>query len=236
MENETYAQEEEKVEQKSQLHQVTPLSKYLAMALFVILPFVGGYVGYQLAPERVVEVPVEVERIVEVKKATINELGLVINPETENRIYQNDGYGFSFEYPREYSFPSNINRIPGDDPFFQEYLDDEKSRIAFSSGDGLSFTLFGVEHVLDKEGYGRPVCTNSKVEPVEDCVRKVNKVGTEYFEREVRRNYGWEKGYEFKVNDDLSLIVVQQGDDDGNFDELGAYKATIIDTFSLLAE
>lgn len=35
---------------------VTPVSKYLAMALFVLLPFVGGYVGYQFAPEKVVEV------------------------------------------------------------------------------------------------------------------------------------------------------------------------------------
>ncbi len=31
----------------SSLHTVTPLSKYLAMMLFVLLPFVGAYVGYQ---------------------------------------------------------------------------------------------------------------------------------------------------------------------------------------------
>lgn len=35
---------------------VTPHSKYLAMGLFVLLPFVGGYVGYTFAPEKVVEV------------------------------------------------------------------------------------------------------------------------------------------------------------------------------------
>ncbi|MCA9361625.1 hypothetical protein KC845_03655 [Candidatus Kaiserbacteria bacterium] len=35
---------------------VTPLLQIsLAMALFVILPFVGGYIGYTLAPEKVVE-------------------------------------------------------------------------------------------------------------------------------------------------------------------------------------
>ena len=51
------------------LKKVTPLSKYLAMALFVILPFLGGYVGYMYAPEKVVEV----ERVVEVvnKKMTV---------------------------------------------------------------------------------------------------------------------------------------------------------------------
>ncbi len=36
------------------LKKVTPVSKYLAMALFVILPFLGGYIGYTLAPDKVV--------------------------------------------------------------------------------------------------------------------------------------------------------------------------------------
>ena len=44
------------VTETSRLYQVTPLSKYLAMVLFVILPFVGGYIGYTFAPEKVVEV------------------------------------------------------------------------------------------------------------------------------------------------------------------------------------
>jgi hypothetical protein len=35
---------------------VTPLSKSLAMILFIVLPFVGGYIGYLLAPLKVVEV------------------------------------------------------------------------------------------------------------------------------------------------------------------------------------
>lgn len=38
------------------LHKVTPLSRYLAMTLFIALPFIGGYVGYALAPEKVIEV------------------------------------------------------------------------------------------------------------------------------------------------------------------------------------
>jgi hypothetical protein len=42
--------------QKSRLHQVTPLSKYLAMVLFIILPFVGGWIGYMYAPEKAAEV------------------------------------------------------------------------------------------------------------------------------------------------------------------------------------
>ncbi len=42
------------------LQKVTPLSKYLAMALFIIMPFIGGWIGYTYAPEKVVEV----ERVV----------------------------------------------------------------------------------------------------------------------------------------------------------------------------
>lgn len=46
---------------------ITPLSKYLALALFIILPFLGGWIGYVNAPERVVEV----EKTVEVEKQII---------------------------------------------------------------------------------------------------------------------------------------------------------------------
>ncbi len=37
------------VSTRSRLYQITPLSKYLAMALFIAMPFLGGYVGYHTA-------------------------------------------------------------------------------------------------------------------------------------------------------------------------------------------
>lgn len=53
-------------ETKNPLFCVTPLSKYLAMVLFIVLPFLGGWVGYVSAPEK------EVERVVEkVKEETV---------------------------------------------------------------------------------------------------------------------------------------------------------------------
>lgn len=63
MEPELTPLEETKSNQFQNLNTVTPLSKYLAMALFIALPFVGGWVGYTFAPEKVVEV----ERVVEVE-------------------------------------------------------------------------------------------------------------------------------------------------------------------------
>lgn len=67
MEPENYQPEVEQT-QTSQFTQVTPLSKYLAMAGFILLPFAGGYVGYMYAPEKVVEVEKEVIREVEVER------------------------------------------------------------------------------------------------------------------------------------------------------------------------
>jgi hypothetical protein len=56
MEPENLNEVTEETVEASQLHKVTPLSKYLAMALFIILPFIGAWIGYNYAPEKVVEV------------------------------------------------------------------------------------------------------------------------------------------------------------------------------------
>lgn len=66
--------------QKNNLFKVTPVSKYLAMALFVVLPFLGGWIGYVYAPDKVVEVAVEVPiqkdlTQQEIKELYVNEVG-----------------------------------------------------------------------------------------------------------------------------------------------------------------
>ena len=38
------------------INQVTTFSKYLALLLFILLPFVGGYIGYVYMPDKVVEI------------------------------------------------------------------------------------------------------------------------------------------------------------------------------------
>ena len=100
MENENINQEEVAVEQKSSLHQVTPLSKYLALALFVILPFLGGWIGYTYAPEKVVEIEKEVIREVVVEKE------IEVTPQknessysVETKTYRDAELGIAFEYP-----------------------------------------------------------------------------------------------------------------------------------------
>jgi hypothetical protein len=47
--NQMMSEPEQKCPWYQPLCKVTPVSKYLAMAIFVALPFIGGYVGYQFA-------------------------------------------------------------------------------------------------------------------------------------------------------------------------------------------
>lgn len=59
-----------------QLNQVTPLSKYLAMLLFIALPFIGAWLGYSFAPTK----------IVEVEKVIIKELPVAMNTEGNENV------------------------------------------------------------------------------------------------------------------------------------------------------
>ena len=67
------------------MKRVTPLSKYLAMILFIVVPFIGGWIGYRYAPEK----------IVEVEKMVPKEIPATTVP----GVYVDDQLGFQFEYP-----------------------------------------------------------------------------------------------------------------------------------------
>ncbi|MFT5849750.1 MAG: hypothetical protein ACI9H6_000566 [Patiriisocius sp.] len=131
MENEIQEEVVTQVEQKSSLHQVTPLSKYLALALFVILPFLGGWIGYSYAPEKVVEV----ERVVyvdNVEKTEVISLQEEVNEMDLSHwlLYEDDSSGISFNYPKgwiiDQSFPKSNKQIRFVDNYVSvsfDYLD-----------------------------------------------------------------------------------------------------------------
>ena len=81
MDQKNFSHEDVLVKQKDPLREVTPLSKYLALVLFVLLPFVGGYVGYTFAPEKVVEV-----------KKTVYKDAEALNFETQTSDQQDTNY------------------------------------------------------------------------------------------------------------------------------------------------
>jgi hypothetical protein len=56
------------------LKKVTPLSKYLALGLFILLPFLGGWIGYSYAPVVVVEVDKPVPLFVPTKTEEVPSL------------------------------------------------------------------------------------------------------------------------------------------------------------------
>lgn len=76
--NQKVAQVESTEQNLSPLHTVTPLSKYLAMGLFIILPFLGGWIGYTYAPEKEIVFERVTEKIVEVP--------------TEKKVFISDEY------------------------------------------------------------------------------------------------------------------------------------------------
>jgi hypothetical protein len=137
-------------EQSSALHTVTPLSKYLAMVLFVALPFLGGWIGYTYAPEKVVEV----ERVViEQTEATQEEpfksdslsqdsspTRLVIE---RKELIENENY-FMEEFNIEF------DETNGTADLYWQRAEDQTNTAVFLSKDGLKVML------PYNEGWGSP--------------------------------------------------------------------------------
>lgn len=98
--NETFLQEDVS---ESSFNKVTPLSKYLAMILFIALPFIGGWVGYNYAPDKVVEVEKVVVRDVQpVNESAENNKNVVEEGLNQENI---EWCGISIIYnPEVYSF------------------------------------------------------------------------------------------------------------------------------------
>lgn len=46
------------------VNQVTTISKYLALALFIFLPFIGGYIGYVYAPDEIMEESIQINHTI----------------------------------------------------------------------------------------------------------------------------------------------------------------------------
>ncbi len=80
------------------LHRVTTTSKILAAVVMIILPFAGFWVGYKIASEKVVEVPV-------VMQSEVSNVDDLSNSEIDDsllRKFVDDVFGFSFQYPAKW--------------------------------------------------------------------------------------------------------------------------------------
>lgn len=99
---------------KSQLNTITPLSKYLAVALFIFLPFLGGWIGYTLAPERIVEVQKVVVKEMPTDTSNPNQPQQNVS---ESETITNDVFGFSFQKPAGWQL-----EIKTEDNDWQSYI------------------------------------------------------------------------------------------------------------------
>jgi len=82
----------EAADHKNIWHTVTPFSKYAAMILFIAMPFIGGWVGYHMAPEKVVEVErVVVDEVsVDTSNLTLDETELTMRIESYVFLYTDE--------------------------------------------------------------------------------------------------------------------------------------------------
>jgi len=130
-ENQTIEQTEVTEANQSQFHTVTPLSKYLAMGLFIVLPFLGGWIGYTYAPEKVVEVEKVVikevpsdssewalpNNLVSMDTQTDSEESMISNSsftissssiQPDWKTYRSEKHDFELSFPNEYDSFSTI--------------------------------------------------------------------------------------------------------------------------------
>lgn len=98
MEPEQTTPSAESLDKFENLKKVTPLSKHLAMFLFIIMPFVGGWVGYTYAPEKVIEI----EKIVEVERSTVKDIQEKQETQQDLSIYQNQEFGFEMQMTKKW--------------------------------------------------------------------------------------------------------------------------------------
>lgn len=111
----------EQVAETNRLHKVTPVSKYLAMTLFIILPFLGGWIGYSFAPEKVLEV----EKVVEVERVVNNEVETNLN--SQNNLQASE--------VERIIFPNSKNlqlELPIGWEFNNDYILDDQGQLVFT--------------------------------------------------------------------------------------------------------
>lgn len=98
------------------LKKVTPLSKYLAMALFIILPFVSGYLGYVLSPEKVLEVGgvIEVGDLPNEDRSLVTDEGLISSEVPHNQ--------FERTYVMQFNEDAQVIFDNPDSEYFDEYM------------------------------------------------------------------------------------------------------------------
>ncbi len=105
---------------REQFTTVTPISKFLAMVVFVTLPFVGFWLGTKQAHREIPNIACnESESIPNSKNEPEDSFQeqVTANPDQrgEGNFYQNTSFGFIFEYPAGWTVDTSDPTWPGPD-------------------------------------------------------------------------------------------------------------------------
>lgn len=149
---------------QSPLHTVTPLSRYLAMLLFIILPFLGGWVGYTHAPEKIVKN--EKIAVIEFPDTSVtgltdtnshNQSAISTNyivvdslPDTESvtgwKTYRNQEFGFEISFPTSFEITEITHQYPPTSVVSLVNASDETTSIIILPEGGFDYGL-NVENI-----------------------------------------------------------------------------------------
>jgi hypothetical protein len=75
------------INQIKPVHEVTNLSKYFAMTLFIILPFIGGWIGYNYAPPKILVNEIVIDKAVGEENILSDTSGLEKTASTSEKYY-----------------------------------------------------------------------------------------------------------------------------------------------------
>jgi hypothetical protein len=191
------------VEAGSVLNKVTPLSKYLAMILFIIMPFIGGWIGYTHAPEKVVEVErfviQEIEKEAE-KETQVNDTKL-IKGKIGNAYVQGDFFDdwlergvMSLSFDEENFYVDGVSTYSVDEGTFSEYsLGDDFDSFPYSH-----YTLFRINDTFFKR-WLEPDYSITQLENIKIVEDAFEYLGHGYY-RDIRNLYHLDEK-EVLVND-----------------------------------
>lgn len=149
------------------LHKVTPLSKYLALTLFIVLPFLGAWIGYTYTPEKIVTQKIEVIKAVAIEKSqdeiVISKNITSYSPEKESKLsslikasYNEEQWSSTTERVKDVLLQINadfINEISFDTFSFQGV-----------EGEVVHYCYTG-DIILTR--YGSPLCLGSNIIVIE---------------------------------------------------------------------
>lgn len=157
---------------KNLMDQVTPLSKYAAMILFIMLPFVGGYIGYNLAIIQVSDVEHITTKVVDTEKDSVanDKQDTLVSDERQSAIWQIEQYFNQISINNEvFSSSTGAYRLSYDnDAFFvdkQKVFTTASSTFEIYRPHGLTLPFHYLR--LDKKIYGMRFMGVSSVELLE---------------------------------------------------------------------